>query len=671
VSQDKAQALPGVRNVALAPTPDFTGRIDELDKLRQLFDAKVTGTAIVAIHGLGGVGKTQLALRYAKSYAADYDVIWWLRAEQPATLAADFADLASALRLQGRGEPDQRAAIEAVKQWLARNARWILVFDSVRDPRDLDPYLVPGAPGQVLITSRHAAWVGIPRLHLRELRREDAVRLLLSRSGVRDRMRQDQTRAADQLAEALGDLPLALAQAAAFMEEHAIGVEQYLGLFRERRQELMRRGAASETAPTVATTWDIAFRELSARAPAAAELLALCAFLAPDDIPRAALRDGDGSCPPALAAALRDPIALGDAIAALRRYSLIDVQDDALSVHRLVQAAVRERLSDEERRAWAERAAWLVDQIFPTDIDDPAVWATCKRWLPHARTVAEHASAAGVARPFIEQLYARAAKFRRLSGAFPEAEELYKRAIKLAGDDENKLAGLYRGLALTLVLGGLGDPKEARRLAERALAIDLARFGPDDEVVARDHRCLIQVCRVLGDRAAVSAHLERVIAINEKLYGPDDPSLIALLNDRGFLLREEHKLAEARAMLERALAIGEAARGPDDPFVAAIHDNLAGVLDEQRDFPGARRHAERSVAIGEKIYGPDHYAVAIRRNNLGVLLKSMGDLEGARAELERAVQIGRRALPPGHRRLAKFENNLAVINAEIAAKRRA
>lgn len=662
MSQDKA--LPAIRNVPLAPTPDFTGRADELDKLKQLFDARVTGTAIVAVHGLGGVGKTQLALRYARSCAAGYDVIWWVRAEHPATLAADFADLATALRLSPRGETDQRAAIDAVKHWLARSARWIVVFDSVRDPRDLDAYLVPGALGQVLITSRHASWVGIARLHLRGLRRADAVELLLSRSGMRDRTTRDQTRAAHELADALGDLPLALAQAAAFMEERATTVEAYLALFRERQEELMRAGAPSETAPTVATTWDIAFREISAREPAAAELLALCAYLAPDDIPRDDLRVGASACPEALGAALRDPIALGDQVRALRRYSLVEAQDDALNVHRLVQAVVRERFTDEERRAWPARAASLVNQIFPTDIEDKGAWHTCRRWLPHVRTVAERAAAARAAEETVEPLLHRAASYCRHVGMWTEARDLYLRALSLAiplhGPEHHEVAAIERGLSLTIVLGGLrdegGDPNQARHLAEHALMIH-ERADPGGEASARDHAALVRICRELGDPKGVDHHLTREIEIYEKIYGADHPRLVPLLNDRGFLLRERGDREGARELFERALSVGK----PDDPDVATIHSNLAFLLDELGELEAARHHAQRAVEIGEKCHGAEHYAVAIRRNNLASVLLSMGDLEGAKVELMRAIAIARKVYGGGHRRMVKFEKNLAAV----------
>lgn len=702
MSRNKAQ--PGISNVPLVPTADFTGRREELDKLRQLFDARLTGTAIVVVHGLGGVGKTQIALRYARTFAAEYDVIWWLRGEQPATLASDFADLATRLRLPGRVETDQRLAVEAVKHWLARNARWLLVFDSVREPRDIEPYLVPGAPGQLLITSRHAGWIGMARLHVREMRRDESINLLLARSGIRDRSQRDQTAAAGTLAEALGDLPLALAQAAAFMVEHAIDFEQYLALFRERWQELMARGAAGD-APTVATTWDIAFRELRVRAPAAAELLMLCAFLAPDDIPRDGLREGAGECPPALRAALNDPLSLGEQIAALRRYSLIDAYDDTFSVHRLVQSVVRDRLGPEERVSWITRAAKLLHQIFPQDLDDAATWYKGKRWIPHASVVAERAALAHVALEEIEALYHNAASFCRLNGAFAESRELYRRAIaliiQLHGPQDHELGNLYRGLARTLEREG-GDLAEARRLAQSALDIHLAGVGAVHQSIMRDHHTLLAICRAQGDRAAVEHHLDQLTTIGTQLYGAGDHRLIPYLNERAFILRDRGNLVEARRLLEQSLESGERHLGPEHPDVATLHSNLASVLEilaveefHRLNAEGlrtkdpaaamsraeevqkslveisdrARYHAERAVEIGEKVYGPEHYAVAMRRNNLGILLQSIGDLEGAKEQIVRALAIGRRVLPAGHKRLTTFEKNLRRVEAALAGKR--
>lgn len=671
MSSDTAQKLPVVWNVPFARNRSFTGREDELDRLHSLFASNTPGAAFQALSGLGGVGKTQLALEYAYLFASSYDVVWWLRAEEPATLAADFADLAMALRLPGRNESDQRVSIEIVKQWLSRSGRWLLIFDSVREPRDVAPYLTPAGTGHVLVTSRHAAWRGVATpLPMRGLKRDDAIAFLLSRTGSADTDPTAQDEPAAQLAEALGDLPLALAQAGAYIEESGTTIAAYLDLFQRRQEELLRRGAGSESAPTVATTWDIAIRDARSRSPAAAELLNLCAFLAPDDIPRDALGEGADRFPPVLAATVKDPLALGDAVAALRRYSLIEVLEDGISVHRLVQAVVRERLPDDERKAWVERAASLVNQVFPTDLDDPAVRSLGKRWLPHVRAVAERAGAAGVAQETIAQVLYRAAKLSRKSGAYKDSRELFLRALGIAtaiyGPDHAKVAAILSGLALALVLGDLGDPAEARRYAERALAIDEARLGTVDMAVARDLNNLAHVSWRFGELDKARAYVERAIKIHEEIRGADDPELIRRLNNRGFLLREMRDLEGARQLLERALALGESRLGPDDPDVATFHSNLAAVLEELGEYPAAREHLERALSIGEAFYGPDHYAVAIRRNNLGVLLRTMGDLRSAREQLERAVEIGRKALGPDHRRVLKFERNLDAV---IAAQR--
>src|SRR5262249_32461562 len=206
---------------------NFTGRADDLERLHQSFVRRMPHTPIQAIHGLGGIGKTQLALEYAYRFASEYDVVWWLRAEEPTTLAAAITDLAIALRLPGRDEPDRRAAVTAVKQWLGAHGRWLLVFDSAREPQDVTDCLPRDVGGHVLVTSRHAAWglAALP-LPLRPMLRSDSVALLLAPGSD-----PDQEAPARELAAALGDLPLALAQARAYIDEAGTTVSEYLARF--------------------------------------------------------------------------------------------------------------------------------------------------------------------------------------------------------------------------------------------------------------------------------------------------------------------------------------------------------------------------------------------------------------------------------------------------------
>jgi hypothetical protein len=378
--------LPRVWNVPHMRSPSFAGRTDELDRLHQGFARRIPRSPVQAIHGLGGIGKTALALEYVYRFAHEYDVVGWVRSGEAATLAADLADLVVELGLPGSIEPDRFAALEALRRWLTRTGRWLLVFDGVREPRDLYDLLPPHITGHVLVTSRHASWAGtaLP-LPLRGLKRNEAVALLLGREGA-----ESEDEAARELAATLADLPLALAQAAAYMDQTGTSITEYLQRFRDHRARLLRLGGEGEHGPTVATTWAIAFREVRERSPAASELLDLCAFLAPEDIPRDALST-------ALPAAAGDPLALDEAVKALRRYSLVDAHEDALAVHPLVQAAVRDGMTAEDRVAWARRAIALVADRFPSDADDPDRRAEARTWLPHVR--AALAPATGAAPP--------------------------------------------------------------------------------------------------------------------------------------------------------------------------------------------------------------------------------------------------------------------------------
>jgi len=659
--------------------PTFTGRDEELAELHAGLISIRPGTSIQAVSGLGGVGKTLLAVEYAYRYAHEYDVIWWLRAEEPAQLAADFAELAFARRLRSRTDPDQRLAVEAARKWLSQNDGWLLIFDSVREPSHVAPYLEASGSGHVIITSRHASWRGLAvPLVLRGLAREDAVAFLLGRSGRSD------DGSASLLAEALGDLPLALAQAAAYMEESGKPLGLYLELFENRRHELLRRSALGVTAPSVSTTWDLAFEEAQSRSPAAGQLLRLAAFLAADAIPRDGLAAAAEYLPTELAEAVNDTLGLDDAIAALRRYSLVEAQDSSLSVHRLVQAVVRDRLTEQEHATWAEIAVRVVYEGLSTDLEEGGTGSPDRgRFLPHVHPAADHAEVAGVAREVTEQLLIRAAKYQLETGAFVASKELLEKARDIAesihGPDHAHVATIFT--KLSRVLGELDDP-EALTYAERALAIDIALYGEDHPSVARDYNNVAKVLRKRRDLAGAIRNVELALAIDERIYGPDDPELIPRLNDLGFLRRLEGNLDGARQVLESALARGESAWGRDHADLGSLLGNLADVLPELAErerregnvdtararLQEARGLLERAVAIGEATFGPNHYVVSMRRNNLGLLLRDLGDIGGAYREIARALEIMKKEVGAGHRRVAQFEKNLEVVSREYKRK---
>jgi tetratricopeptide (TPR) repeat protein len=657
-------ALPPIWNLPHLRNPNFTGRGNLLAQLRSALTSGQPAALPQAIHGLGGVGKTQLAVEYAYRHVAEYDLVWWVRAEEPAALAADYAALAQPLDLPEKDDPDQRLVVQTVRRWLGEHDRWLLIFDDARRPEDLRSYLPPGGAGHVLITSRYSAWRGVANpLTVQVMERPESVAFLLKRTGQTDEA------AADKLADALGDLPLALAQAGAYIETNRTTFADYLDLFQSRRTELWEDERPPLDYPhTVAITWSLAIDQTGKDSPAGADLLNLCAFLAPDDIPQTLLSEGGEHLPQPLSATVTDPRAMNKAVAALLQYSLMEKTEDALSVQRMVQAVVRDRLPKKARRTWAEAAVRLVNSAFPSgDTRDVRTWPQCERLLLHALTAAGHAEALQVAPEATAHLLNQVGLYLEERAEFTEAKAALERALTIY---EQSLGSEHPYVATALNnLGGmlrtLGDLAGAREAYQRALAIDEAAYGSDHPNVASVVNNLGGVLHDLGDLDGARAHYERALAIAEAAYGSDHPNVASVVNNLGAVLHDLGDLEGARAAYERALAIDEATFGPHHPQVATALNNLGMVLHDLGDLAGARAHLERALAIDEAAFGSDHPNVATDVNNLGLVLQALGDLEGAREAYERAIAIGEATFGPHHPKVAIRVNNLGGVLREL------
>ncbi len=564
--------LPPVWNVPHARNPNFTGREERLAKLKTALGSGKPAALTQAIHGLGGVGKTQLALEYAYRSVAEYDIVWWVRSEEPVTLAADYASLADALDLPEKEATDQQLIIKAVKQWLEQHPKWLLVFDNAKDRADVQNYIPRGEIGHVLITSRNANWRGIAApLDVKVLERSESVDLLLKRTGYTNR------EAADALAEALGDLPLALEQAGAYMDATRRSLPDYLKMFTDRKNELWdRAGPPTDYRDTVATTWNIAFDEVKQISSAGADLLNLCAFLAPDDIPVELLSSGVQYLPGSLAALASDPLAFDDAVDPLRRYSLVEITAETISVHRLVQAVTRDRLDGDELKKWAEAAVRIVNEAFPFDSDDVGTWPVSTRLLPHALAAAEHAEALDVASDSTEKLLNQTGSYLKGRAQFAEAKEMFERALAIGeaayGPDHPQVAIYVNNLGN--VLQDLGDLEGAKKMFKRALAIDEAAYGPDHPDVAIDVGNLGNVLQDLGDLEGAKKMFKRALAIDEAAYGPDHPDVAIYVSNLGVILKTLGDLEGAKKMFERALRIFTESLGEGHPNTVTVQNNL-------------------------------------------------------------------------------------------------
>jgi hypothetical protein len=323
-----------------ARNPNFTGRGDDLSALAAALTSGPTVT-VQAVRGMGGVGKTQLATEFAYAHAADYDLVYWIAAEEPASIPDQFTALAEQLGLDPVPDPEGLQA--QVHDQLRTVPGWLLIFDNADEADDLRPWLPrvplpPGIPGHVIVTTRRGGFAA-----LGETMDLDVIGPAAALALLRTRVPGLAAKTGRELAEELGRLPLALEQAGAYLDRSGMPARDYLRLLRQRAADLYARGQVSGRTDTIATLWNISLERIEAENPAAMQLLEMCAYLAPERIPLDLFTSHPELLPEALATAAADELAFNDTIGILVDYSLIKRTAAGLQVHRLIQGAIRAR----------------------------------------------------------------------------------------------------------------------------------------------------------------------------------------------------------------------------------------------------------------------------------------------------------------------------------------
>jgi tetratricopeptide (TPR) repeat protein len=504
----------------------------------------------------------------------------------PRDPAEDYAALANKKQLT---DPSASIADKtfAASRWLQETEqRWLLVFDNATDAATVTPYLAgDSSHGRVLVTSRNRLWPEDATIAVQPLDRTESVKFLGDHTPS-----DPQTAAA--LAELLGDLPLALEQARAFLAATCRPAATYLeDLRRElagRSGELLGEGTPAHYQATVATTWALSVRQARSEAPGAAELLTLLAFLAPEAIPRSLPTENAGALPWRLQRVAADSRNYERAVKALDHYSLLTLTQDTLIVHRLVQAVARQPLSTRASRRWAAAAVGLLTAAFPPDGDDVENWPVCALLLPHALAAADHADRLQADPETTALLLNHAGGYLRAKAELQAARDTFQHALTIYqaryGPDHPEVATNLNNLGL--VLRDLGELQAARDAHQRALTIRQARLGPDHLDVAISLDNLGTVLRHFGElQAARDAH-QRALTIRQARLGPDDPDVAISLDNLGLVLRDLGELQAARDAHQRALTIAEPRLGPDHPNVVASLDNLAKVLAALGEQPG-------------------------------------------------------------------------------------
>jgi len=622
-SSSDAPGLP-LWNIPYGRNSFFTGREEVLERLRAALTAHTHPNAVSqpqAISGLGGIGKTQLAIEYAYRYRADYTAVLWVRAESADLLISDFLAIAVLLGLPEHSEQDQRKIVNAVLRWFDTHQGWLLILDNADNLETARPFIPSSGHGHVLLTTRAFSTGTIAgRVELETMTVEEGMRFLLRRikstwtntplEGISESV-WSLTRA---VVEAMDGLPLALDQAGAYIEETRTSLRDYLKLYRARRQRLLRlRGqdAAGHPAP-VATTWSLSLEKIKQANPAAAELLCLLALLHPDSIPESMIVAAAAELGPLLQPVLSEEFDFNEAIGELHKYSLIkrDPEKKIIVIHRLVQAVIWDDLDSETQRQWAERTVRSINRVFPEV--EFVTWDTCQQYLPHAQLCVtliaqwhmEFLEAARLLQRMGEYLQARA--------QYAESEPIYQNALalheRLLGPDHPETAHTLSGQAsLYYALGKYG---QAEPLFQRALHIREQVLGAEHPDVATTHNGLAQLYRDQGKYERAEPLYRRALHIREQVLGQEHPDVAIVLNNLAELYQNQGKYAQAEQLYQRVLRIFEQVLGAELSLIAYPLNGLANIYRDQGKYEQAEPLYQHALIIRKHQRGEQHLETA-------------------------------------------------------------
>ena len=641
-------SLPRVWNLP-ARNAGFTGRDGLLVAVRERLVAG-DKAVVQAFQGMGGVGKSQLAIEYAYRFAGAYDLAWWVDSEQPGLIGDQFAALGMALGCV-QPEAGTETVRTAVLGELRERGRWLLVFDNAEDPADIAGWL-PGS-GHVLITSRERRWAEVAApVEVDVLARAESVAIL------RDRVAGLGEADASGLAAELGDLPLAIAQTAGFMAETGTSAPRCLDLLRIRAGQLLDQGIPGSYPRSLAAAVALITDRLAAEDPAAAQLASICAFLAPEPIPEDLFTEAAAELPGELAARAADPLGWPQTRARLARQSLARVDQRGLVMHRLTQAILRDRLSGEQATATRACIEAVLAANNPGDPDNPITWPRWAQLMPHLLA----ADLAVTGSPGLRWMACNACWYLLSRGdtrtAYDLATELRQQWRERLGDDDKDTQAMTD--YLVRALWAVGRYTQARDLNQDTLARIRRVLGddhPDTLILANN---LAIILRALGEYQAARDLDEDTLARRRRVLGDDHPNTLSsahnLANDLTAL--GEHQAA--RDLNQDTLARCRRVLGDDHPGTLRSATNLANDLTALGEHQAARDLDEDTLARSRRVLGDDHPDTLILANNLAIILRALGEYQAARDLDEDTLARRRRVLGDDHPETERSANNLAA-----------
>ena len=695
----------------------FTGRKTQLESIAH----SLQNTHKVILHGMWGVGKTQIALEYLYRHSSEYTHILWVNAESRASIASGYREIAETIGLSQRGEVNQDFIIGAITRWLDSNKNWLLVFDGADKPEefkhsnDQKSILPDSDNGHILVTSRapFGQWSVLgsaSHIKIQDMSKDDALAFLKDRTG-RDLATSDERNAASQLAKALGYLPLALEHAAVYIREEEYSFSRYFKTFQSLGVKLLEKGLVDkdEERRTVTHTCLLNFGQVEKKSSAAGDVLRICSLLAQAPIPVRLFTDGASALGNNISRALLgvedDPTLINELLSPLKRFSFIqhERESDNLMIHRLNQEVILNEQVVFQTTIWLERIVSALNLTLPAD-DDYENWnhiwqpldvhneqisqrildedlqststgqyldlvaryfslrSRIKDALPLQEKALEiRQNVLGAEHPDTASSYSNLAVLNTKQGTYEKAEELHREALRIRenrlGREHQDTAKSYNELAELYYI--LGRYKDAEPLYENALEIQKHVLGEVHADTATTFNNLAVLYFTAGLYDKSERFLNQALDIRKELFGEEHPDVASSMGILSLIYILQDRYDDADRITTTTLEIRQNIFGEDHLATANAYDSKGYLYYMLNQYDKAEPLYQKALAIREKILGEEHPDTATSYDSLANYYYSIGNYEEAESRHEKALQIRKLTLAPDHPDIATSYENLA------------
>ncbi len=692
-------------NVPFKRNPFFLGRENELKLIEDSLSSPNSIFLIKAVSGLGGVGKTQIAVEYCYRNKNKYSSIWWVNAENKATIVASYQELAKMLGLPINDDADNYIVIEVVKKWMQENSNWLLVFDNLLDENMLETLLPTYYSGKIIITTRNSnlSFIKNP-LSIDKFIREDSIQFLFNRI----KSEKENKEKCNELAHLLGDLPLALEQASAYIIQTGISIKGYIERFNKYRVNLINKGIPINYGYNLATTWEISFEEIANKNTLALEFIYLCSFFSSDVI-SLNIFDVSSESPGFLKENFPTELEIDEVLSILRSFSLIKSSEEGFSIHQLVQAVIRDKLSQVDVASFICLAMDIIENS----------WASNKInkifLISHCITVIEHAVNHNCGLEKVSKLLSYLGMYHTQIGDYKKSLESFKKVLTIhkgLGSDNKILSGVYNHLSICYInlsefsqaeknivkclklitnrdkeklnyLNTLATLEKNRGNFSKAIDIYFWILKHIDDEVEEHHinrlvlyNNLATALDLAGEEKRAEEYYKVTIESLKDTDGTDiQSSLILTYNNLALLLEKVGRCNEAIDYLQKALKLTKENLKDNNILLLRCYGNLGFVYlrtyqnnemlgnEINNELLLAKKYLNRASRLFSELLGREHLDYCMILNNIGMLYEKEKDFNKAKEKYHEGIKIIKDVLgEPNHYLLSQLESNLGSLS---------